>query len=405
MAQLRDNGPTGGYSVVLKIACYGAAAALCAVTVAANLKFGLTLGSTPEEKAIYATASVAADIIKCTMVMVVIRLWQKRQRMLACVGTVFGLVCLTWSLASAAGFALATREHTAAMHAATSKTIDGWTTTIRRAGEQLALVERSRPPAVIEAELAGQLVPAAIWKRTQACTELTLPESHTACARVLALRQELAAAQSARALEERVDEARRHLATAPVVGLTADPQVAGLAALLGTEEPTLRRALALLLAVLVEAGSAFGFALASAATANPPPPPPTGAPSRTTAVPGRAPNGSAPSGVVSFAERAARRKRGRRPATQPDASLVGWAAQCLRRDHHGCIGARATYQVILPVGGGCGRQRRYRDQVRPLHDRQHRSHGRQEDRARQGAFYVGVELIWGPDQPAVRMAA
>ena len=142
------------------------------------------------------------------------------------------------------------------MHAATSKVIDGWTTTIRRAGEQLALVERSRPSTVIEAELASQLVPAAIWKRTQACTELTLPESHAACARVLALRQELAAAQSAQALEERIDEARRHLATAPVVGLSADPQVAGLAALLGTEEPTLRRALALLLAVLVEAGSA-----------------------------------------------------------------------------------------------------------------------------------------------------
>ena len=76
-----------------------------------------------------------------------------------------------------------------------------------------------------------------------------------------------------RVLEERVDEARRHLATAPVVGQTADPQVAGLAALLGTEEPSLRRALALLLAVLVEAGSAVGFPLASAATANPPPPP------------------------------------------------------------------------------------------------------------------------------------
>ena len=274
MAQLRENGPTGDNSAVLKIACYGAAAALCAVTVAANLKFGLTLGSTPEEKAIYATASVAADIFKCTMAMVVIRLWQKRHYWWAGVGVVFGVLCLTWSLASAAGFALATREHTAAMHAATSKVIDGWTTTIRRAGEQLALVERSRPPAVIEAELASQLVPAPIWKRTQACTELTLPESHTACARVLALRQELAAAQSAQALEERIDEARRHLATAPVVGQSADPQVAGLAALLGTEEPTLRRALALLLAVLVEAGSAVGFALASAATANPPPPPP-----------------------------------------------------------------------------------------------------------------------------------
>ena len=222
----------------------------------------------------------------------------------------------------------------------------GGRTTIRRAGEQLALVERSRPSAVIEAELASQLVPAPIWKRTQACTELTLPESHTACVRVLALRQELAAAQSVRVLEERVDEAQRHLGTAPVVGQTADPQVAGLAALLGPEEPSLRRALALLLAVLVEAGSAVGFPLASAAAANPPPPPQTGATSRTPAVPGRAPNGSAPSGVVSFAARAGRRKRGRRPATQPDASLVGWAAQCLRRDHHGCIGARATCRHI-----------------------------------------------------------
>jgi len=259
-----------GSDITLKLACYGAAAALCAVTVAANLKFGLTLGSTPEEKAIYAIASVAADIFKCTTVVVVIRLWQQRRRWLAGIGAVFGALYLTWSLASAAGFALATREHTAAIHAATSKVIDGWTTTIRRAGEQLALVERSRPSTVIEAELAGQLVPAPIWKRTQACTELTLPESHTACARVLALRQELATAQSAQALEERIGEARRHLATAPVVGLSADPQVAGLAAMLGTEEPTLRRALALLLAILVELGSATGFALASSATATSP---------------------------------------------------------------------------------------------------------------------------------------
>ncbi len=83
-----------GSDITLKLACYGAAAALCAVTVAANLKFGLTLGSTPEEKAIYATASVAADVFKCTMIMVVIRLWQKRQRWLAGVGAVFGVALL-----------------------------------------------------------------------------------------------------------------------------------------------------------------------------------------------------------------------------------------------------------------------------------------------------------------------
>jgi hypothetical protein len=50
MAQLRENGPTGDNSAVLKVTCYGAAAALRTVTMAANLKFGLTLGSTPEDE-------------------------------------------------------------------------------------------------------------------------------------------------------------------------------------------------------------------------------------------------------------------------------------------------------------------------------------------------------------------
>src|SRR5688572_8736036 len=331
---------TPSSNITLKMACYGAATALCAVTVMANLNFGLSLGSTAEERIVYAIASVAADIVKITAVIVVIRLWQKPQRMLACVGAVLGLICLAWSLASAAGFALSTREHTAAVHAAASQVIDGWTATIRRAGEQLALVERARAPSVIEAELAAQLVPTAIWKRTQGCSELTLPESHNACARVLALRQDLAAALSAQALEARIDDARRELATQPVVGQSADPQVTGLAAMLGTEQATLRRGLALLLAVLVEVGSAFGFALAHAATANPPspsrshPPHRTNAPHRIGKTPKAATRNPAPSAVVSFAEQAARLKRDRRPAVALDQSLARWAEECVQREQH-----------------------------------------------------------------------
>jgi hypothetical protein len=190
-----------------------------------------------------------------TAVIVVIRLWQKRQRMLAFIGAIFGIMCLSWSLASATGFALSFREHTAAMHA-----------------------------------------------------------------RALALRQELAA-QSSLALEARIDEARQQLATHPAVGLTA---------VLGTEEATLRRGLALLLAVLVEVGSAFGFALAHAATANPQPPR-SHAPHRTDSPPriGNAPKAGArdpaPSAVVSFAEQAARLKRRRRRTVPLDQSLARWA--------------------------------------------------------------------------------
>ena len=75
-------------SITLKMSCYGAATALSAVTVMANLNFGLSLGSTGEEKIVYATASVAADIVKITAVIVVIRLWQKRDRVLLSRGLV-----------------------------------------------------------------------------------------------------------------------------------------------------------------------------------------------------------------------------------------------------------------------------------------------------------------------------
>ena len=48
-----------------------------------------------------------------------------------------------------------------------------------------------------------------------------------ACARVLALRQELAAAQAATALEERIAEARRQLAITPVLSTNRRPASAG----------------------------------------------------------------------------------------------------------------------------------------------------------------------------------
>ena len=409
MVQIGAN-QTPNSSMMLKIACYGAAGALCTVTVAANLSFGMTLGSTPEEQIIYAIASVAADIVKCASVILVIRLWQKRQHVLACVGTLFGILCLAWSLASAAGFALATREHTAAMHAATSNVVQGWTTTIRRAGKQLTLVGESRPEAVIRAELAGQMIPSAVWKRTRECVELTLPESQQACAPVLKLRQELSAAQSAQALEERIADARRELATKPVVGQSADPQVAGLAAMLGTGEPTLRRGLALLLAVVVEAGSAFGFAIAGAATANPPPRSHTHATpyiraTTRTSTADTALRNSTPSAVVSFAEQAARRKRGRRPATQPDLSLSRWADQCVRSDHSGCIGARNTYQLYcrwaeragVPAVSQTMFGRFLTSRVTVL--------GGSKAQQRKGTFYLGIRIVQVPVQQAARMAA
>ena len=63
MVQIGAN-QTLSSNITLKMACYGAATALSAVTVRANLNFGLSLGNTAEEKIVYAIASVAADVVK-----------------------------------------------------------------------------------------------------------------------------------------------------------------------------------------------------------------------------------------------------------------------------------------------------------------------------------------------------
>ena len=389
---------------LLRATAYSVAASFCLVTICANAMFAVSLGASILEKSVCVLMSVSADVFKCIAVLLCLRLWARRRLALAAASIGLGLMCLAWSTLSATGFALSVRHTTEAIHAAIADRHNGWITIVRRAGEQLEPIHRHRPEQIIQAELAAQMVPAATWRRTRECSELTLPESRDACARVLTLRQELAAAQSARALEEQIAEARRQLATVPVVGPSADPQVAGLAALVGTEEPTLRRGLALLLAVLVELGSACGFALASAATANPSSRPQAPSQRRTTA-PSNAPRASEPSSVVGFPQRSQGKLRARRPAIPPDPSLVRWAEQCVRRDHHGCIGARATYQLYCRWAQDVGVTAvsetafgRYLTSSIPTMG------GSKAERGK-GAFYLGIRIVPAPDEQAVRRAA
>ena len=94
-----------------------------------------------------------------------------------------------------------------------------------------------------------------------------------ACAPVLGLRKELAAAEAAERLEAQLVAGRAQLATASVAGSVADPQASALARLTGADEGTVRTGIALLLAGLIEVGSALGFTLVSMATARNPQPP------------------------------------------------------------------------------------------------------------------------------------
>ena len=300
---------------LLRMSGYAAAAAFCAVSVGANLQYGLSLGRNPIDKATYAVASVAADVFKMAAPLLALSLWSKRFHILAIAGLVLWLGCVAWSMASAVGFVLSSRGEAIAERAAEAATRHGWEAKVERAETQLATLGRHRPPDVIKAELASAAVPLHIWRRSRQCLDLTLEESRLACAPVLGLRKELAAAEAAERLEAQLVAGRTQLATASVVGSVADPQASALARLTGADEGTIRTGIALLLAGLIEVGSALGFTLVSVATAPNPQPPST---------PRRVPGSSDSAGRQAHARRSTCARRARAPGSDP--AQGGWAA-------------------------------------------------------------------------------
>src|SRR5262245_45875702 len=235
---------------ILKMVGYAAAAAFCAVSVCANLRYGLSLGRNPADKATYAVASIAADVFKVAAPLLALSLWDKRFRILAMVGFVLWLGCVSWSMASAAGCVLSSRGEVIADRQAEAATRHGWEAKVERAETQLATLGKHRPVGVIKAELASAAVAPHIWRRSRQCADLALEESRLACAPVLGLRKELAAAGAAERLESQLVAGRAQLATAPVAGSVADPQASALASLTRADEATIRTCVALLLATL-----------------------------------------------------------------------------------------------------------------------------------------------------------
>ena len=283
---------------ILRMSGYAASAAFCAVSVGANLQYGLSLGTNPIDKITYALASVAADVFKIAAPLLVLSLWSKRFHILSVAGLTLWLGCVGWSMASAVGFVLSSRGEAIAERAAGVATRHGWEAKVERAETQLATLGNHRPVDVIRAELAAAAVPQHIWRRSRQCVDLTLEESRKACAPVLGLRKELAAAEAAERLEAQLVADRTQLATAAVAGSVADPQASALARLIGVDEATIRTSIALLLAGLIEVGSGLGFTLVSVATARNPQPP-----------------SSSPSHTPGSSDAARRRAHARRAAT------------------------------------------------------------------------------------------
>ncbi len=118
-----------------------------------------------------------------------------------------------------------------------------------------------RPATTVRKALAAEKVPPAVWRRSQECLNIRRSTYfQKACAQVLKLRGELAAAEDYEKLEARAKDMREVLAAAPMVA-TTDPLPEAFAATLGHLLPLDGRVgVALLLMIVIEIMSCFGLA-------------------------------------------------------------------------------------------------------------------------------------------------
>ena len=134
---------------------YFGATVLSAVSLIANLRYGLSLARHPLDQATSAGASVAIDLLKALLPVVALRLWGSRHRLVAIASAILWLGCLSWSLSNAIGFSLATRAEVNAERGTEKVAHAGWVTTVDRTERQLSALGNARPAAVVKADLAA----------------------------------------------------------------------------------------------------------------------------------------------------------------------------------------------------------------------------------------------------------
>jgi hypothetical protein len=254
-------------NLVLYSAVALAALIFIAVSATVNALFLSSLGRTTLEVSLLAMVSVAADITKAVLPVVIFRALLLRAWVQAAWAVCMLLAVIVLSLASGIGFAAMTRSAVTAFHDAKAAQLSDLRHELKDLQLQITALGTARPSAVIEAELAAAQMDRR-WALAASCKEAVPPSVRSYCAGIARLRQEIAVT---RALEELVS--RRSRLTDRIDELQAggvraqsDPQASAIAELLGINTAFPRVIITSYIAVILELGSVVLVLLAAGPT-------------------------------------------------------------------------------------------------------------------------------------------
>jgi hypothetical protein len=280
-----------------------AAAILLLVSASMNWSFGYSLGKSEFESQLFGAASAAADTLKALLPFFIFGALRNRNRAQAAAGVLLMAVCFIYSLTSSLGFATVNRADSTRARLQQTEKHQLLVTEGDRIFADLSQVNKDleRPVEIVSDASAPLADPIAakleaykqntFWKSSNECAAAPGKQSREYCQGYFELMSEHDAAikrdaeERARSLSERVktaaerrtrlEDRRNDLERQRAENLgklssekkenaigAADPQVELLASLVGATPNQMKKALPILVALLVELGSSLGFFVA-----------------------------------------------------------------------------------------------------------------------------------------------
>jgi hypothetical protein len=242
-------------------------------------RFGWNLGSEEIDKWIYASAGVAVDLIKALLPLLIVWAWVATPRRWAycSIASLFFLLFTSYSLLASFGLAAIQSANKLGAHAAVAVTYED-----RRADLNRLRAERSAlPPFTTTTGDGLQAAQGAMTTATEhvkaecsqarggrgaKCRDREADE-RAARATLLKMQREKAMTDRAADITAKIEAARAAFATIDIKDAVkeADPQAAALALLggrfIGDDKQRIRTFIHAILAIVLEAGSGFGFYL------------------------------------------------------------------------------------------------------------------------------------------------
>lgn len=257
-----------------------AAALFVTLSATMNALFLSSLGRTALEAGILAALSIAADLAKAALPIVLVRACMLRAWGQVAGASVMLTIVIALSLASGTGFAALTRGAVTAARQAGVDARSNLQSQVREIEVRMQQLPLGRTLGVLDVEIARVMVDRH-WASSNGCTVIAASVARQFCAEYLRLKSERAAAQDRNTLATERMALLARLDGMPSGAGESDAQAAAVADVLGLDAARLRRGLSLALAVIIELGAVIlalllsGSALRRWPEANSPPPPKT----------------------------------------------------------------------------------------------------------------------------------